>query len=80
MAKSSDLFNKLGKVLEQGIINYKDLSSEFINICKTKRNDFMFKMKIAGKEDLEILKKRIDGLEKSVETLKKKKRAKRVKK
>ena len=73
MAKSSDLFNKLGKVLEQGIINYKDLSSEFINICKTKRNDFMFKMKIAGKEDLEILKKRIDGLEKSVETLKKKK-------
>ena len=40
----------------------------------------MFKMKIAGKEDLEILKKRIDGLEKSVETLKKKKRAKRVKK
>ena len=80
MAKSSDLFNKLGKVLEQGIINYKDLSSEFINICKTKRNDFMFKMKIAGKEDLEILKKRIDGLEKSVETLKKKKRVKRVKK
>ena len=80
MAKSSDLFNKLGKVLEQGIINYKDLSSEFINICKTKRNDFMFKMKIAGKEDLEILKKRIDSLEKSVETLKKKKRAKRVKK
>ena len=80
MAKSSDLFNKLGKVLEQGIINYKDLSSEFINICKTKRNDFMFKMKIAGKEDLEILKKRIDGLEKSVETLKKKKRAKQVKK
>ena len=72
MAKSSDLFNKLGKVLEQGIINYKDLSSEFINICKTKRNDFMFKMKIAGKEDLEILKKRIDSLEKSVETLKKK--------
>ena len=80
MAKSSDLFNKLGKVLEQGIINYKDLSSEFINICKTKRNDFMFKMKIAGKEDLEILKKRIDSLEKSVETLKKKKRAKQVKK
>ena len=80
MAKSSDLFNKLGKVLEQGIINYKDLSSEFINICKTKRNDFMFKMKIAGKEYLEILKKRIDSLEKSVETLKKKKRAKRVKK
>ena len=80
MAKSSDLFNKLGKVLEQGIINYKDLSSEFINIFKTKINDFMFKMKIEGKEDLEILKKRIDGLEKSVETLKKKKRAKQVKK
>ena len=72
MAKSSDLFNKLGRLLEQGIINYKDLSSEFINICKTKRNDFMYKMKIAGKEDLEILIKRIDGLEKTVQDLKKK--------
>ena len=80
MAKSSDLFNKLGRLLEQGIINYKDLSSEFINICKTKRNDFMYKMKIAGKEDLEILIKRIDGLEKTVKELKKKNRAKRVKK
>lgn len=80
MAKSSDLFNKLGRLLEQGIINYKDLSSEFINICKTKRNDFMYKMKIAGKEDLEILIKRIDGLEKTVQDLKKKNRAKRVKK
>ena len=80
MAKSSDLFNKLGRLLEQGIINYKDLSSEFINICKTKRNDFMYKMKIAGKEDLEILIKRIEGLEKPVQDLKKKNRAKRVKK
>ncbi len=80
MAKSSDLFNKLGRLLEQGIINYKDLSSEFINICKTKRNDFMYKMKIAGKEDLEILIKRIEGLEKTVQDLKKKNRAKRVKK
>ena len=80
MAKSSDLFNKLGRLLEQGIINYKDLSSEFINICKTKRNDFMYKMKIAGKEDLEILIKRIEGLDKTVQDLKKKNRAKRVKK
>ena len=40
----------------------------------------MYKMKIAGKEDLEILIKRIDGLEKTVQDLKKKNRAKRVKK
>ena len=34
MNKSKDVFNKLGKILEQTIVNYKDISSEIINICK----------------------------------------------
>ena len=42
MAKSSEVFEKIGKFLEQGIINYKDLSTEFINICKSKRDEFVF--------------------------------------
>jgi len=73
MNKSKDVFNKLGKILEQTIVNYKDISSEIINICKSKRNDFIFKMKLTGKEETDILRKRIDKLEKKIEDLDKKK-------
>ncbi len=78
MAKSRDLLGKFEKLLEQTILNYKDISSEIINICKSKRDDFIFRMKITGKEETEILKKRVEKLEKKVEFLEKKK-SKKVK-
>ena len=73
MEKSKVIFEKLGKLVEQTVINYKDLSSEIVNICKSKRDEFIFKMKITSKEETEILKKRIDKLEKKIEFLEKKK-------
>ena len=50
-------------MIENGINSYKDLNSEIINICKSKRDEFLFKMKIVGKEDLDILRKRIEKIE-----------------
>ena len=38
-----------------------------INILKSKRDDVIFKMKLASKEEVEILNKRIDQLEKKIE-------------
>ena len=73
MGKSKVMFEKLGKLVEQTVINYKDLSSEIVNICKSKRDELIFKMKITSKEETEILKKRIDKLEKKIEFLEKKK-------
>ena len=64
MNNSSKLFEKFGKLLEESITNYKDISSQIINICKSKRDDFIFKMKITSKEETEILKKRLEKLEK----------------
>ena len=58
MENSKKVFERLGKLFEQSLVNYKDLSSEFINICKSKRDDFIYRMKITGKEETEILKKR----------------------
>ena len=49
MIKSKKVLDKLGKFLEQAIVNYKDIGNELINICKSKRNDFIFKMRITGK-------------------------------
>ena len=77
MAKSREVFEKLGKILEQSILNYKDLSNEIMSIFKSKRDDFIFKMKITGKEETDIIKKRLEVLEKKINNLKKKKKLKR---
>ena len=73
MKQSKDFFEKLGKFVEKTVINYKDLSSEIVNICKSKRDEFIFKMKITSKEETEILKKRVEKLEKKIDLLEKKK-------
>ena len=80
MNNSSKLFEKFGKLLEVSITNYKDISSQIINICKSKRDDFIFKMKITSKEETEILKKRLEKLEKKIEKLEKVKRIKKARK
>ena len=80
MNNSNKLFEKFGKLLEESITNYKDISSQIINICKSKRDDFIFKMKITSKEETEILKKRVEKLEKKIEKLEKVKKPKRAKK
>ena len=80
MSKSRFVFDKFAKLLEQGMMNYKDLSDEFINILKSKRDDVIFKMKLASKEEVEILNKRIDQLEKKIENLSSNKKSKKTKK
>jgi len=82
MTKSKFVFDKLAKVFEQGLINYKDLSNEILNILKSKRDEIVFKMKLTSKEETDILSKRIENLEKKIETLtkKNKSKSKRVKK
>tara|TARA_B100000287_G_scaffold369137_1_gene365820 strand:+ start:2837 stop:3061 length:225 start_codon:yes stop_codon:yes gene_type:complete len=72
----------LPKLLEQGLLNYKDLSNEILNILKSKRDEIVFKMKLSSKEETDILSDRIENLEKKVkllEKLNKRKKAKRAK-
>ena len=81
MSKSKFIINKLAKLFEQGVVSYKDLSSEIINILKSKRDEIIFKMKLTSKEETEILNKRVSNLEKKIEILQKSsKKIKRVKK
>ena len=76
MTKSKFVFDKLAKIFEQGLINYKDLSNEILNILKSKRDEIVFKMKLTSKEETDILSKRIENLEKKIETLTKKNKSK----
>ena len=81
MSNSKFVLDKLAKLLEQGIINYRDLSSEILNILKSKRDELIFKMRLTGKEDTDIIIKRLDNLEKRISKIEKnQKKTKKAKK
>jgi hypothetical protein len=72
MTKSKFVIDKLTKLFEQGLISYKDLSSEIINVLRSIRDEIIFKMKLTGKEETDILVKRVENLEKKINNLEKK--------
>ena len=76
MTKSKFIIDKIAKLFEQGLISYKDLSHEIVNVLKSKKDEIIFKLDLSTKEELEILKKRVDLLEKKNV----KKKSKKVKK
>ena len=78
MTKSKFVIDKLAKLFEQGLISYKDLSFEVANVLKSKRDEIVFKMKLASKEETDILIKRVENLEKKIEKLEKNKLKKRT--
>ena len=83
MTKSKFVIDKLAKLFEQGLISYKDLSSEIVNVLKSKRDEIVFKMKLTSKEETDILVKRVENIEKKIEKLEKsnlKKKITKVKK
>ena len=80
MSKSRFVFDKFAKLIEQGLINYKDVSDEVITILKSKRDEIVFKMKLASKEEVDILNKRISNLEKKLEEKQKRKKISKVRK
>tara|TARA_Y100000816_G_scaffold276424_1_gene245593 strand:+ start:474 stop:716 length:243 start_codon:yes stop_codon:yes gene_type:complete len=78
MTKSRFVLDKLSKFLEEGIVNYKDLTNEVLTILKSKRDEVIFRMKLTSKEETDIIKKRLEKLEKKIENLEKKKLLKKL--
>ena len=76
MKKTKFVIDRLAKVVEQGIVNYKDISEDILSILKSKRDEIVFKMKLTSKEETDILSKRIEKLEKKIENLEKRKKNK----
>tara|TARA_B100000029_G_scaffold506381_1_gene589041 strand:+ start:1289 stop:1540 length:252 start_codon:yes stop_codon:yes gene_type:complete len=81
MKNSKFIIDKLGKLFEQGLISSKDLSSELLNIFKSKRDEIVFKMKLTSKDEFDVLSKRVENLENKIKKLEanKKKKTKLVK-
>ena len=63
MKNSKFIIDKLGKLFEQGLISSKDITSEILNILKSKRDEIVFKMKITSKDEFDVLSKRVEILE-----------------
>ena len=83
MSKSRFVLDKFAKLIEQGLLSYKDLSEEIVNILKSKRDEIVFRMKLTSKEEFDILNKRVNNLEKKLKEISKIKpttKTKRVKK
>ena len=79
MSKSRFVLDKFAKLIEQGLLSYKDLSDEIINILKSKRDEIVFRMKLTSKEEFDILNKRVSNLEKKLNEIKKRKNLKKTK-
>ena len=82
MKNSKFIIGRLAKLIEQGLVSSKDLKNEFFTILKSKRDEFVFKMKLTSKDEFEVLSKRVEKLEEKIlnQNLRKKNKSKRVKK
>ena len=82
MKNSKLIIEKVAKLIEQGLVSSKDLTSELLNIFKSKRDEFIFKMKLTSKDEFEILSKRVENLEKKIDkiNINKKRKTKKGKK
>ena len=70
MKNSKFVFDKITKLLEQGLVSSRDITNELITILKSKRDEIVFKMKLTSKDEFEVLSKRVEILEKKVGKLK----------
>ena len=69
MKNSKFIIDKFAKLIEQGLISSKDLTAELFNIFKSKRDEFVFKMKLTSKDEFEVLSKRVENLEIKIKRL-----------
>ena len=71
MSKSRFVLDKFAKLIEEGLVSYRDISEEIVNILKSKRDEIVFRMKLTSKEEFDILEKRVSRLEKKLDENKK---------
>tara|TARA_B100001057_G_C22592361_1_gene849497 strand:+ start:96 stop:347 length:252 start_codon:yes stop_codon:yes gene_type:complete len=82
MKNSKFVFEKIAKLVEQGLISSKDLANELISILRSKRDEIVFKMRLTSKDEFDVLSKRVEKLELEINKLntKPKKKTKQAKK
>ena len=82
MKNSKFVIDKFAKLFEQSILSSKDLANEIMTILKSKRDEIVFRMKLTGRDEFDVLNRRVENLEKKINKSNsvKKIKTKRVKK
>ena len=78
MKNSRLVIDKLAKLFEQGLVSSKDLANELMTILKSKRDEIVFRMKLTSKDEFDVLSKRVENLEKTIDQLKNKKKKEKL--
>tara|TARA_E500000331_G_scaffold347587_1_gene388004 strand:+ start:341 stop:586 length:246 start_codon:yes stop_codon:yes gene_type:complete len=80
MKNSEKLFKVLSSLIENGILNSKDIKKEISTDLKFTRDKLINKLELVSREEFEVLKKLVQKQEIMIRKLIKKKKTKKAKK
>ena len=80
MNNSEKILKMLSGFIEAGILTSKDLKKELLTSLKFKKEDLVNKLDLVKREELVVLKKIIEKQQKEINSLKKNKKTRAVKK
>ena len=80
MNSSKKILELISSFVEKGILTTEDIRKEFFTELKFKKDNLIDKLQLVSREEFNILKKIVLKQEKTIQTLKKRKNTKKVKK
>ena len=80
MKNSEKILETLSSLIETGILTSKDIRKELSTDLKFKKDKIMDKLQLVSREEFEVLKKIVEKQDVIIKELRKKRKAKKVKK
>ena len=80
MKNSEKILETLSNLIETGILTSKDIRKELSTDLKFKKDKIMEKLQLVSREEFEVLKKIVEKQDVIIKELRKKRKAKKVKK
>ena len=80
MSNSEKLLKTLSSLIENGILNSKDIKKEISTDLKFTRDKLINKLQIVSREEFDVLKKLVQKQEIEIKKISKKKKTKKAKK
>ncbi len=80
MKNSEKILETLSNLIETGILTSKDIRKELSTDLKFKKDKIMDKLQLVSREEFEVLKKIVEKQDVIIKELRKKRKAKKVKK
>ena len=79
MSNSEKILKSLSSLIENGILNTKDIKDEISTDLKFKKNKLINKLELVSREEFEVLKKIVQKQDKIIQRLIKNKKTKKAK-